>query len=211
MPCGFQLPGEPRSRRSLNLRLVLGGLVPHVSEELQRRAITPVAVGAPYEQVIWASPVPCQHQSSDLRTAANSRERNMDAGCLGMAIAGRHAALEPHSSVVLSMDSLESQGSPPNVATDPTRSSVIDRNTGGKASLLPPTPPLRSYTWVEHLGRVALSQPRTFGALLTFFTIAGDDDWITVGRAAPTDPERTPRQSTSATNRRFRSMVAPAA
>ena len=153
MPCGFQLPGEPRSRRSLNLRLVLGGLVPHVSEELQRRAITPVAVGAPYEQVIWASPVPCQHQSSDLRTAANSRERNMDAGCLGMAIAGRHAALEPHSSVVLSMDSLESQGSPPNIATDPPANRSL---TGIRAErhrcflrLLPFDLTLGSSTWVE--------------------------------------------------------------
>jgi N-methylhydantoinase B/oxoprolinase/acetone carboxylase alpha subunit len=109
-------------------------------------------------------------------------------------------------------DSLASQGSPSNVATDPIRLSVIDRTADGTASLLPPALVVAgNFETPRESGfhrLVALSHWHVRGAVHR--CAQGDDDWITVGRAAPTDQDQM-LLWISVTSRRCRSMVAPAA
>ena len=67
---------------------------------------------------------------------------------------------------------------------------------------------------VVSLDSASAGASRDFGILRTLDArppSAGDDDWITAGRAARTDRRADPSASISATSRRFRSMAAPAA
>jgi hypothetical protein len=102
-----------------------------------------------------------------------------------------HAALEPHSSVVLSRRKCQGSLVKSRRRLELWSGPVIDWGPGPTASCR-----VRGT-------RGAWGRLRKLDATSS----AGDDDWTTVG-AALTDPDWIPRRSISATNRRFRSMAA---
>ena len=138
-PCGFHFPDTPKSRRNSNLRLLLRRFGPHISEELRRRAITPRAVGAPYERGYMGQPRSLSTPKARFLRPPFCPRYQCLSHSLPVRLARLRAALEPHSSDVLAGNwefKDVRRGAPLSVASDPGRSPlpVIDRSATGTAS-----------------------------------------------------------------------------